>query len=450
MRTLPLALAVLTVTAVPLRAQAPLPSSKDAPGEPPASGPTETPVDAPTRPQVEEPKDAPAPPAGEKNPPVSVSGEGFFLQSESGDFKLQIRGYVQFDGRFYPGGDGALGIDTFVVRRARPILQGTVAKYFDFVLMPDFGSGAAVIQDAYLDVHYSAKARIRAGKFKPPVGIEQLQPETASAFVERAFPSALVPNRDIGVGLHGELADGIVAYAAGVFDGAPDGGSLDTDLNDGKDVDARIFISPFKRGHSLLKDLGFGISGTRGDQAGPLPAYRTNGQISIITILAGITYDGIRKRYSPQLSLYSGPFGLLAEYVDSDSKVKKADGTHATFEAKAWQATATVALTRDKASYTGLRPRNAFDPGKGQWGALELAARVNGIELGAEATSAGIVDPTKSVRKAFAWAVGVNWHLNRNLKQVLDYERTTFTGGAAAGQNRLPDNAILMRTQVAF
>jgi hypothetical protein len=46
--------------------------------------------------------------------------------------------------------------------------------------------------------------------------------------------------------------------------------------------------------------------------------------------------------------------------------------------------------------------------------------------------------------------VGVNWHLNRNLKQVFDYERTTFAGGAAAGQDRPADKAILMRTQVAF
>src|SRR5262249_38728665 len=164
----------------------------------------------------------------------------------------------------------------------------------------------------------------------------------SSTFVERAFPSALVPVRDVGVMLHGELAGGIVAYGAGVFNGAPDGGNIDADLNDGKDVDGRIFVSPFKRGSSAVKELGFGISGTRGDQAGPLPAYRTNGQISIITIVNGITYDGVRKRYSPQLSFYSGRFGFLAEYGDSEARVKKADGSHATFEAKAWQTTALV------------------------------------------------------------------------------------------------------------
>jgi phosphate-selective porin OprO/OprP len=385
-----------------------------------------------------------------KSPPASASAEGFLIQSESGDFRLQVRGYAQFDGRFFSGDEGALATSTFLLRRARPIVQGTVAKYFDFNIMPDFGMGTTVLQEAYLDVRYTPKFRVRVGKFKSPVGLERLQSATAISFVERAYPTAIVPNRDVGLMLHGELAGGVVAYAAGVLNGAPDGGSVDLDLNDGKDLAGRIFLSPFKRGRSALKDLGFGIAGTTGKQTGPLPAYRSNGQVSIITILTGTAYDGTRKRYSPQLSFHSGPIGLLAEYAQSESKVKKADGTRATLVGKAWQATATVALTGDKASYAGVRPRKAFDPGKGEWGAIELAARVHGIELGSEAISAGLVDPTKSVRKAFAWAVGVNWSLNRNVKQVVDFERTTFTGGALAGQDRDPENAIFIRTQVSF
>ena len=207
--------------------------------------------------------------------------------------------------------------------------------------------------------------------------------------MERAFPTALVPNRDVGFQLYGELASGIVAYAAALLDGAPDGGSVDTDLNDSKDFGGRIFISPFKKGQSALKDLGFGIAGTTGKQTGPLPAYRSGGQVSIVTLLTGITYDGTRKRYVPQLSFYSGPFGLLAEYAHSESTVKKADGTHAHLEGKAWQTTATLALTGDKASFTGVKPEEAVDPSKGQWGALELAARVNGIELGSERSTPG-------------------------------------------------------------
>jgi phosphate-selective porin OprO/OprP len=392
--------------------------------------------------QTQEPKE-PADP-----PKVTAGQEGFTLQS--GEYKLQLRGYAQFDGRFFPGDEEKLAVDTFTIRRARPVLQGTLGRSFEFQIMPDFGGGVTVLQDAWLDFKPSAKLRVRVGKFKSPVGLERLQSATALNFVERAFPTLIVPNRDLGVMLHGQVAGGIVAYAAGIFDGAPDGGSVDADLNDGKDVDGRIFLSPFKKKKSALQGLGFGIAGTTGRQSGPLPAYKSSGQVSVITILTGITADGTRTRYSPQLSFYSGRFGLLAEYAHSESWVKKPDSTRMRVGAGAWEVTATLCLTGDKASYAGVRPSRPFDPSKGQWGALELAARVHGLALDRDAFDGGIVDPTRSAREVLAWAVGLNWSLNRNVKQVVDFDRATFTGGAPAGGDRAPENALFIRTQVSF
>jgi phosphate-selective porin OprO/OprP len=395
--------------------------------------------------RAEEPKKSAEPPK------VTAGAEGFSLQSASGDFKLQLRGHVHFDGRFFPSDEGRLAVDNFLLRRVRPVFAGTVGRHFEFRIMPDFGTGTTVLQDAWLDVNYSPKARLRLGKFKSPVGLERLQSATAITFVERAFPTALVPNRDVGLMLHGELAGGLVAYAAGLFDGAPDAGSVDLDLADGKDVAGRVFLSPWKRGSSVLRGLAFGIAGTTGQQTGVLPSYRTGGQVSLITVLSGITYDGTRNRLTPQLSLYSGRFGLMTEYAWSQSWVKTAStGTRARFSGEAWQTTATLTLTGEPASYSGVRPREAFEPGQGKWGALELAGRVNGIEIGTEAFQEGIVDPTKSARKAFAWALGLNWHLNRNIKQVVNFERTTFTGGAEDGADRPAENALFIRTQVSF
>ncbi|HVQ28100.1 MAG TPA: porin, partial [Vicinamibacteria bacterium] len=265
----------LLITVAPLRAQ-----------EKPATD-AETPKAAEDKPREETPKEE----KPRANPAASASAEGFMIQSESGDFRLQLRGYSQLDGRFFSGDTGAVALNTFVLRRVRPILQGTVGKYFDFNITPDFGVGTTVLQDAYLDVRYTPKFRVRVGKFKPPVGLERLQSATNIAFVERAYPTALVPNRDVGFMIHGELAGGVVAYAAALLDGAPDGGSVDIDLNDGKDLAGRLFLSPFKKGKSALKDLGFGIAGTTGKQTGPLPAYRSGGQVSIITLLTGITFD---------------------------------------------------------------------------------------------------------------------------------------------------------------
>jgi phosphate-selective porin OprO/OprP len=398
---------------------------------------------------AEEKAQAPAKPFDP--PKVTAGAEGFTLQSVSGDYRLQLRGYVHFDGRFFPSDEGRLAVDNFLLRRVRPILAGTVGRHFEFQIMPDFGMGTTVLQDAWLDVNYSRKARVRVGKFKSPVGLERLQSATALSFVERAYPTVLVPNRDVGLMLHGDLAGGVVAYAAGLFDGAPDGGSVDLDLADGKDVAGRVFLSPFKRGSSVFKDLGLGIAGTTGKQTGALPAYRSGGQVSLLTLVQGITADGTRNRLSPQLSFYSGRFGLMAEYAWSESWLKKASSeARVRFSGEAWQATATFTLTGEKASYSGVRPGTAFEAGQGKWGALELVARVNGLELGTEAFREGIVDPAKSIREAFAWAVGLNWSLSRNVKQVVDFERTTFTGGASDGADRQAENAFFIRTQLSF
>ena len=427
MKTVSLALALAVLVVPHLQAQ-------EVPAVPPASA-------------AEKPAEKPA---EKKSPPVSAGPEGFSLQNESGDFRVQIRGYTHFDGRFFPGDDGGLATDAFLLRRVRPIVQGSLGKYFEFNFTPDFGGGVAVVQDAWFDFKPSPKLRVRVGKFKSPVGLERLQSSPALHFVERAFPTAIVPNRDVGIQLHGELAGGVVAYQAAVVDGATDGASVDTDVNDGKDVAGRLILSPFKRGSSALRELGFGISGTQGQQAGALPAYRSPGQISVVTAAAGVTADGTRKRYSPQLLFYAGPFGLLAEYARSESEVKKADGSHATFEAKAWQATATVALTGDKAAYAGVRPRKLFDPAKGQWGALELVARVDGLEVSPASVNAGLIDATRSVRKIRAWAAGLNWSLTRNVKQVVNFEHASFTGGATDGRDRESENVVFIRTQFSF
>lgn len=416
MRSVPLFLAAALLTAAPGRAQDPAPSPTPAPAKPAAS----------------------------------AGADGFTLQSADGEFRLQLRGYVHFDGRFFMGDDGSLATDTFLLRRVRPILQGALGKYFDFRIMPDFGQGTTVLQEAWLDFKPSPAFSVQVGKYKSPVGLERLQSATAISFVERAFPTNVLPNRDLGIMVHGELGKGLVNYAAAVLDGAPDGGSVDGDTEDGKDLAGRVMLSPFARGKSALKDLSFGVSGTTGKQTGTLPAYRSGGQVSVITAATGITADGTRRRYSPQLSYYTGPFGLLAEYARSRSRVRNVAGDHFDFRSKAWETTATFVLTGEKASFAGVRPKNPFDPSKGQWGAIELAARVHKFELGESTIAAALVDPAKSPRSMSAWTLGVNWSLTRNVKQVFDFEHVNFKGGAADGGNRDAENTIFIRTQISF
>jgi len=388
---------------------------------------------------------APAPPQAKADP------DGFVIQSADGAYRLRLGGYVQLDGRFYSGDEAQLGVDTFLLRRVRPIVQGTVARYVDFYLNPDFGGGQTVLQDAYLDAHYHPALRLRVGKFKTPFGLERLQSGSALLFVERALPTALAPNRDLGAQLHGVLAGGVVSYAAGVFNGVTDGGSADGDTNDGKELAGRLWLQPFKRQKGKgVRNLGFGFAATRGHQEGALPSYKTGGQLAFFSYASGVTAAGTRTRISAQASWTMGPVGVLGEWMRSSQEVSKsATAPSLRLDHRAWQVALAFVLTGEDTTLGTVRPRHAFESGQG-WGALELTARVNGFDVDGDAFAAGLADPARSARAARAWGVGFNWYLNRHLKQTLDYERTTFTGGAGAGSDRKPENALFFRSQITF
>ena len=380
---------------------------------------------------------------------------GFTLQSETGDFVLKLTGYAQADGRFATGDHANALTNIFLMRRVRPIVQGTVAKHFDFYLNPDFGSGTTVLQDAYADVRFTPRLRFRAGKIKTPFGIERLQSGQNLLFVERALPNNLVPNRDVGLQVHGELGQGVFGYQAAVLNGVADGGSVDIDTNDGKDIAGRVFFQPWKmKGTSLLRGLGFGVAGTKGKNTGPLRGYVSVSQVSIFSYAATVTANGDRTRWSPQGYLYLGPVGILAEYVEARHEVQNVvtgqPTTTADLKHSAWSVTGSFLLTGEEASYGSVKPKNFFVPSTGKWGALQLVARFNRLDVDAEAFSRGFADATKSVRKASAWGAGLNWIWNTNLKYVLDYESTSFDGGAAANTDRATEKSIQTRLQLSF
>jgi phosphate-selective porin OprO/OprP len=315
-----------------------------------------------------------------------------------------------------------------------------------------------VLFDAYTDVKVSPAFAVRVGKFKPPVDLERLQSAGDIVFAERALATNLAPNRDVGLQLSGDLDSSLVVWQAGVFNGVPDLGNGDGDVSDAKDFAGRLFLQPFKTGS--LKGLGVGASGTtgleRGTTAAPaLAGYRTAGQqtwfrysSSTTTPSSTVFADGRRQRLAPQAYFYSGPLGLHGEYILSWQEVKRAGFEPVKLKHTAWQTTASWFLTGEKNSWRSAAPKKPFDPKAGTFGAVELAARYSELDID-DATFPNFASSTTNPSKAKAYAVGVNWYLARAIKVVVDYEHTTFTGGAATG-DREPENFVVSRVQYSF
>jgi phosphate-selective porin OprO/OprP len=401
---------------------------------------------------------------------VTAGPRGFSFKSADGRNQVRFRGTLHLDGRYLQGEDPGGTVDTFTAARVRPTIEGTFGGIYDFKFMPDFGQGRTVIQDAFVTARFNPAAQLTVGKFKSPVGLERLQSANDMKWVQRGFPTSLAPNRDLGLMLGGDLAGGRLSYQVAFLNGSNDGSSsetfTDTDINDDKEWAARLFAQPFAESdHFALRGLGIGIAGTRTDQAGNatqplLPSFRTPGQSTFFRYraagtTAGTIADGERTRIAPQLYYYIGSLGVIGEYTEVSQDVSRvvAAGTRRdTVDTNAWQLAASYFLTGEEAAFRGFKPKASFSPQDGTWGAFEVVARVQKLTVGSEAFAGGadsFADPAAAAREASAWGLGLNWYLNDTVKWLLDYERTSFEGGALAG-DREDEDAVQLRLAVGF
>lgn len=418
----------------------------------------------------------------QEQPTFSVDDKGVALKSADSAYTLRIRALVQVDGRFFLSDDALQDRDTFLIRRMRPAIDGTLFGLVDYRLVPDFAGGQIQVLDAYLDIHPAPFLRLRVGKMKAPIGLERLQSDADLSFVERALDQNLSSNRDLGIQLWGEFASGVVGYSVGIYNGGADGTSLDVDTNHAKDFIGRLFFQPLKAAESLspFGSLGVGIAASTGNRKGlpamgmtaaapALPSFRTFGQNTFFAYLGptpdasgtGTTFAHLRAtRVNPQLYYYVGPFGLLAEYLLSRQDVQKGNDT-ATLSNQAAHATISFAVN-GKNGYDGVTPTTPLDLAKGTWGALEIAARwswlkvdTNSFADSAVPGSVSYSDPLRNAREAQSWAGAVNYIPRRSFRLAVDFEQTRFKGGAAAADkktvaDRVNENVVVGRAQVNF
>ncbi len=409
---------------------------------------------------------------------ASADGKGFALRSADGAYALRFHTLLQVDSRWFVD-NGALSdkADTFLIRRFRPSMDGTLLGFVNFKFTPDFAGASLAVFDAYVDVGPFPWVHLVAGKFKSPLGLERLQSDADLAFIERALDQNLTPQRDVGVALWGEILGGFVVYHGGIYNGNADSANTDVDANHAKDFVGRLLVQPFKlEGLGAAGELGLHFAASTGNRLGTgtspqLPTYKSGGQNTIFSYNApsgdttGINtpFAHLRQtRLNPGLFYYYGPVGVLGEYVWSKQGVQKGNTAIASLKHQAAHATASVVIG-GRNGYNGATPNQNLDLKKGTWGALEIAARWNWMKLDG-ATFASLTDATqpvlfadatKSVSKSQAFAGAVNYLASRALKIAVDFEQTRFTGGQVAADkktvvNRTTENVIIGRLQLNF
>ena len=111
-----------------------------------------------------------------------------------------------------------------------------------------------------------------------------------------------------------------------------------------------------------------------------------------------------------------------------------------------WQVNLSYMLTGEANSYKGPSPALPVSLENKTWGAWELSGRISGLDIDEDAFDEGYASPTQSVSEAIAYGLSLNWHLNKSVKFVANYELSQFEDGAAGG-DRDDEHIIFGRLQ---
>jgi phosphate-selective porin OprO/OprP len=410
-------------------------------------------------------------------PRITASASRFQIGSTDNSNFIRFRGTLHADYRGFGGDSVPETADTFLLRRVRPTFEGTFGNIYDFRFTPDFGGGRSIVVDAYVAARFNPAAVVTVGKFKPPVGLERLQSGADIRFIERGLPTNLVPNRDIGAQLSGEFSGGAFSYQVGYFNGVTDGQSSDNlpapdvESDTGGDYAARVFFQPFVNSSNFsLRGLGFGLGSTWQDLDGGaantyLSAYRSPGQQSVFSYRANTATgttpnnatfaNGQRLRLAPQFYYSRGSFGILGEYTQVEQDVSRtvAGITRSdTLTNSAWQTQFSWFITGEEEAFRGFTPGSTWQPGKSGTGAFELVARYQELDVDDAAFEGGansFANPATAVTKETSYGVGLNWYPWNTVKLSINYDLTSFEGGAAAG-DRDDEQAIFSRFAINY
>jgi phosphate-selective porin OprO/OprP len=243
-------------------------------------------------------------------------------------------------------------------------------------------------------------------------------------------------------------------YQVGITNGTGDSGNIAmngalpntaSQFANNKEFDGRIFAQPFQHsGYDWLEGFGVGMSGsfsnpdhlTLSAQRTPLGQSQFVDYTSVNATTSGtVTSNGNANRIYPQAFWYSGPFGLMGEYVKSTQTLNANGTTSGTNKVNNITQTNTAShvqlsyvVTGEDNQFEGVKPIRNFDPAKGTWGALQLAARWS--QLNVDGDTFKLLDPTKTASQATEFTIGANWFLNKYSLIRFDYENVWFTGGA--------------------
>ncbi len=256
------------------------------------------------------------------------------------------------------------------------------------------------------------------GKQKEPISMERLMSMVYLPMQERsAVADSLLPSRNVGVVMAGNMFDERISLAGGVFNDWLDKdqpGSLSA--NSTQLVGRATWVPWMSENESTLLHLGAGLRHSNGREGGLItsePEFNQAPEYIESSFFDVDSYDS----YQAEASLRSGPFWLHGEYIRSvwdtpEYGTLKPTGYHLT---ASWITTGEVRAYNRKSGIFGRMPISRTVNQNG-WGALEVSTRYSRMDASDVPAITGGDAGDMAI-----WSLGLNWWLNHYFHVGFNY-----------------------------
>lgn len=393
-------------------------------------------------------------------------GPGFEIRSLDDEYIWQFHNLTQFDYRGHEQAGQDPVRDTFVIPRQWFMFGGRITQPFGYFVAIANGFDNLSILDAFLDVDFDPRVRLRIGRYKTPFTYEFLvEPVQGLMLPERSFffnNFGLI--RDEGIMAFGRILDKQVDYAAGIFNGTR---NALIDLNSNKSVAGFVNWHPFWRLEgSLLENFNVGGS-TYGGRQGQVPIPQifrtvvpTNGNailgVPFLALNNDVRESGMLAYWDLHTAWFYKQLAVVGEWGSGFTTYAFANsmGQRTQVPVNSFYVQAGYLLTGETRSSVGIvKPRHPVsfkrDSGLGAW---EVSARYQLLDIGNNVFTAGFADPNQWTDRIQAVDVGLNWHLTQYAKMYFMWEHTMFGAPVdfAPGRQQLTSDLFLLRFQLFF
>ena len=359
------------------------------------------------------------------------------ISSPDGNFEMNLRGRILVDAAFISDKDNNDDIKATEFRAARLGIEGKAWNDVKYKFEADFAGDEVTLKDAY--IQWSGPAKLTFGQFKTPNSLEEQTSSRYITFMERAsFTDAFGLARQIGIGAG--FGGDTYTLNVGVFRG-----SNGTDNEDeGLTFAARATYGAEMGDTQVHLGASFRHRKQGDDQSNiryrQRPhAHLANRFVATDKIANKDTFVGF------EAASVFGPLSVQGEwaFVKADLASPAPGQQNPSFSGGYVEAS--YFLTGEKRSYSakkGSFGRLKIKDTSG-FGALQLAARYDRIDLSDEGFSGGEQD---------TFLIGANWWLNRYTRFMANYSNSSIknafdvSANGADGKNTV--NTFALRAQV--